>query len=227
MYIVAGNRPWNKQLFLEKLQVLPGKWKFAGNLKELHKLIHECNNPRYIFFLHWSHQVLPELHQRYECVCFHMTDVPYGRGGSPLQNLIQRGHRDTKLTALRMVHEMDAGPVYSKKTLSLEGSAEEIYIRAGYLSAEIISEMILHEPSPVNQEGAPVVFKRRKPEQSAIPKELVSLSEWHDFIRMLDAEGYPHAFVDHGKFRLEFTRSSRLSDSIVADVKITALPQNS
>ena len=226
-YIVAGNRPWNKQPFLEKLQVLPGKWKFAGNLEELHKLIHECHNPRYIFFLHWSHQVPPELHQKYECVCFHMTDVPYGRGGSPLQNLIQRGHRYTKLTALRMVHELDAGPVYSKKTLSLEGSAEEIYIRAGYLSAEIISEIILHEPSPVNQEGAPVVFKRRKPEQSAIPKELASLFEWQDFIRMLDAEGYPHAFIDHGKFRLEFTRSSRLGDSVVADVKITALPQNS
>lgn len=30
-------------------------------------------------------------------------------GGAPLQNLIQRGHRDTMLTALRMVREMDAG----------------------------------------------------------------------------------------------------------------------
>ncbi len=27
---------------------------------------------------------------KFECVCFHMTDVPYGRGGSPLQNLIIR-----------------------------------------------------------------------------------------------------------------------------------------
>lgn len=224
-YIVAGNRRWNKQLFVERLQFLPGKWKFAGNPAELNKLVNECNNPRFIFFLHWSHQVPPEIHQKHECVCFHMTDVPYGRGGSPLQNLIQRGHRDTKVTALRMVHEMDAGPVYCKQSLSLEGDAEEIYIRAGYLSAKIIAEIILHEPSPANQEGNPVIFKRRKPEQSAIPQELADLSEWHDFIRMLDAEGYPHAFINHGRFRLEFTRSSRIGESVVADVKITTLPQ--
>ncbi len=37
----------------------------------------------------------------------HMTDVPYGRGGSPLQNLIARGHTSTKLTAMRMTAEVD------------------------------------------------------------------------------------------------------------------------
>jgi len=37
-----------------------------------------------------------------------MTDVPYGRGGSPLQNLIVRGHTETKLTALRCVRDLDA-----------------------------------------------------------------------------------------------------------------------
>lgn len=226
-YIVAGCRPWNRSLFNDRVQNLPGEWGFATNPSELDKLILKCKNTRFIFFLHWSHKVPAEIFEKYECVCFHMTDVPYGRGGSPLQNLIQRGHRDTQLTALRMVHEMDAGPVYSKKPLSLEGSAEEIYIRAGNLSAEIIAEIILNEPSPVKQEGDPVIFKRRKPEQSAIPNELTSLSEWHDFIRMLDAEGYPHAFIDHGQFRLEFSRSSLLGESVVADVKITALPQSS
>lgn len=226
-YIVAGCRSWNKSLFSEKIQNLPGVWEFVSNPRELDILIHEGINPRYIFFLHWSHKVPPEIFEKYECVCFHMTDVPFGRGGSPLQNLIQRGHRDTKLTALRMVHEMDAGPVYFKKPLSLEGSAEEIYIRAGFLSAEIIAEIILNEPSPVNQAGAPVIFKRRKLEQSAVPKELARLTEWHDFIRMLDAEGYPHAYIDFGQFRLEFTRSSLLGESVVADVKITALPQSS
>lgn len=57
-----------------------------------------------------------------ECVCFHMTDVPYGRGGSPLQNLIVRKHKKTKLTALKMTEEIDAGPVYCKRELSLDGS---------------------------------------------------------------------------------------------------------
>ena len=65
-----------------------------------------------------------------------MTDVPYGRGGSPLQNLILAGHTETKLTALRMVNEMDGGPVYVKMPLKLEGAAQEIYIKAGELSIQ-------------------------------------------------------------------------------------------
>jgi hypothetical protein len=56
-----------------------------------------------------------------------MSDVPYGRGGSPLQNLIVRGHRETKISELRMVADMDAGPVYRKEYLSLDGSARAIF----------------------------------------------------------------------------------------------------
>lgn len=117
---------------------------------------------RYIFFLHWNWHVPVELWSRFECACFHMTDVPYGRGGSPLQNLIVAGHESTKLTALRMVEELDAGPVYAKRELSLDGRAEEIYIRAAKLSFEIIKWMIRNEPSPEAQQGDVGSFKRRK-----------------------------------------------------------------
>ena len=48
-----------------------------------------------------------------------MTDVPFGRGGSPLQNLISRGIYETKISAFRCVAEMDAGPVYPKRPFSL------------------------------------------------------------------------------------------------------------
>ena len=69
-----------------------------------------------------------EIIKRFECVCFHMADVPYGRGGSPLQNLIARGHRETKLTALRMVEDFDAGPVYSKMPLCLYHELREFCV---------------------------------------------------------------------------------------------------
>ena len=71
--------------------------------------------PRYVFFPHWSWKVPDDILGATECVCFHMTDVPFGRGGSPLQNLIVRGHTETRVSALRMVSEPDAGPVYMKR----------------------------------------------------------------------------------------------------------------
>jgi len=221
-YLVAGNRPWSRRIFDEVISRYPGEWHFVGRKKELTGEFLERLRPRYIFFLHWSWIVPEEVFGNYECVVFHMSDVPYGRGGSPLQNLIVRGHRRTKLTALRMVKELDAGPVYLKEDLCLEGSAEEIYIRATYLAADMIKLIAGGMLEPTPQEGSPVVFERRRPGESEIP-ELDSLGRLHDFMRMLDAEGYPRAFLVHRGFRYEFRRAVLYDGRIEADVVVTRL----
>jgi methionyl-tRNA formyltransferase len=223
-YVVAGSRPWNRRVFDEVISKYSGSWKFIGSQEELTPELMVQLNPKYIFFLHWSWKVPSEVIHNYECVCFHMTDVPYGRGGSPLQNLIVRGHRHSKLTALRMVEDFDAGPVYFKEELCLEGSAEEIYIRATYLSAKMIGFIIDNEPKPQPQVGEAVIFSRRKPHESQIP-ELPNIRALHDFIRMLDAEGYPKAYIDYEGFRYELSRAVLYDGRIVADVTILPLDE--
>jgi len=218
-YLVLGCQPWNRRVFDEELCRLPGKWFYIGSPEELSRQLVRETSPRFVFFLHWSWKVPEEIVSNFECVCFHMTDVPYGRGGSPLQNLILRGHRETKLAALRMTHEFDAGPVYFKEPLSLEGSAEEIYMRAARLSATMAGRIIQEEMQPVPQRGEVVEFKRRKPHESVISTP-ASLQELYDFIRMLDAEGYPHAFLEHAGFHFEFTRAAFCEGGLTANVKI-------
>ena len=222
-YFVLGREPWNRRAFDEQLSHLPGRWVYIGAPEEFSPAVVRERSPRYLFFLHWSWKVPAEIVENYECICFHMTDVPYGRGGSPLQNLIVRGHRETKLTALRMTGEFDAGPVYLKEPLSLEGNAEDIYLRATELSASMVQRIIRDELHPVPQQGEVVNFKRRKPEESRISKP-ASLRELYDFIRMLDADGYPHAFLEYAGFRLEFSRAGLYDGRVLADVKITAVP---
>lgn len=224
-YLVAGTRPWSRRVFDEILANYSGNWDFFSRPEELTVENVTALNPRYIFFLHWPEKVPPNIFNGYECVCFHMAEVPYGRGGSPLQNLILRGHRRTKLTALRVGGDFDAGPYYLQEELSLEGNAEEIYIRASYLSAEMIKRIIEEQPVPKPQVGDVRIFKRRVPSESEIPL-LPSLQTLHDFIRMLDAETYPHAFLEHGGFRYEFRRAALYNDRIVADVKITKIKEN-
>jgi methionyl-tRNA formyltransferase len=121
-----------------------------------------------------------------------------------------------------MVENFDEGPVYLKKDLCLMGSAEEVYIRASYLSAEMIRHMIDEEPAPQPQEGEPTIFRRRKPHQSEIP-DLPGLPALYDFVRMLDAEGYPNAFLERGAFRYEFRRAALYNGRILAEVKITPI----
>ena len=176
--------------------------------------------PRYIFFSHWSYIIPSNIYESFECVIFHMTDVPFGRGGSPLQNLIARGIYETKISALRCTAELDAGPVYMKHPLSLYGGAEEIYLRAAGIVETMIVEMVLHEPEPVSQQGDVVCFKRREPKDSDLA-ELTELEQVFNYIRMLDADGYPKAFLETDNLRLEFQRPSIKQGKIIADVIIS------
>lgn len=222
-YLVLGCKTWDRRVYDDILAALPGEWRYLGSPEEFSSALVTEFAPRYLFFLHWSWKVPREIIESFECICFHMTDVPFGRGGSPLQNLIVRGHRDTVLTALRMSNEFDAGPVYLKEPLSLEGNAEEIYLRAAQLSGKMIERFTRERLKPKPQQGEAVNFKRRKSEESEIGSP-TSLQEVHDWIRMLDADGYPHAFLNHAGFRFEFTRSALYDGRIVADVRITQLP---
>ncbi|MGA1545299.1 MAG: methionyl-tRNA formyltransferase [Saprospiraceae bacterium] len=222
VYVLIGCKSWHKRLFKEQDSENLDSWYFIKSLEELTTTHINNIHPRRIFFLHWSWKVPDEIIENYECICFHMTDVPYGRGGSPLQNLIVRGHQITKLTALRMTNEFDAGPIYLQEDLSLGGGAEEIYLRATKLSFKMIENIIRDDIKPVPQIGEPTLFKRRKPEESKI-EQINSLDKLHDFIRMLDAEGYPKAFLEYEGFRYEFSRSALYDGRIIADVKITPL----
>ena len=221
-YVVATVKPWNIVAFQRHSPTLPGSWHLIEQQSELILETLRRLSPRYVFFPHWSWRVIPEIFERYECVCFHLADVPYGRGGSPLQNLIIRGQRTTMLTALRMVAELDAGPVYLKRPLSLDGRAEEILERAAETIYEMIGEIVARQPTPIPQAGEAVVFPRRTPEQSLLPRN-ASPNEIFDFIRMLDAPTYPKAFIDWGNLRLEFEQAQRADDSsIEARVTIRA-----
>jgi methionyl-tRNA formyltransferase len=217
-YILATNRDWILNSFLSKRNTLDGNWTICVSPQDL-KDAASKTIPRYVFFPHWSHIVSQELLHQHECVCFHMTDVPYGRGGSPLQNLIARGHQETVLTALKMTAEIDAGPVYMKRPLNLEGTAQDIFKRAAELSMDMMGEIIAREPKSVPQAGTPVFFKRRKPEQSKLPEQ-GTLQEVFDHIRMLDAPGYPHAYFKYGDWTGKITKATLGDNAIEAHIRL-------
>ncbi len=178
-------------------------------------------SPDWIFIPHWSYMIPEEIFENFRCVVFHMTDLPYGRGGSPLQNLIVKGHEETKISAISVTDELDAGKIYLKRSLNLNGNAEEIFIRSSRIIEEMIDIIISEEPIPKEQLGNVVKFSRRKPEDGDI-SHLESIEKIYDFIRMLDCEGYPKAFLETDRFKLEFTRASIKADnSIKADVRIS------
>lgn len=122
------------------------------------------NNLDYIFVPFWSWYIPAEIYNNWEVIIFHMTDLPYGRGGSPLQNLIVRGYKETKISAIRCVKEIDVGDVYMQRYLYIgQGTADEIYDKANKIIREEMIPYILDmRPEPKPQQGNPVYFERWK-----------------------------------------------------------------
>lgn len=213
-YLVCGSKPWHGKIFSEKVLQLPGDWTFCEDRESLLTLAHQ-NRYDHIFFLHWNWLVPSDLVRSRNCICFHMTDLPYGRGGSPLQNLLVRNHEETVVTMFEMTERFDAGPYFLKEKLKLDGSAYDIFIRATHLCWEMIKEFISTKPDPIEQCGEITTFTRRSPEMSEIPKNATCL-QIYNHIRMLDAPTYPSAFLKLDCCRLTFT------DAILENGKITA-----
>ena len=175
-------------------------------------------NTRYVFFPHWSWFIPEEIFVNFECIIFHMTDLPYGRGGSPLQNLIIRGKTETVVSAIKCVKELDAGPIYCKMPLTLDGTAKEILERAAIVIKEMILKILEGSSDIKHQKGDVVLFERRGPEDGDL-QHLETTKQIYDYIRMLDAENYPSAFIDTENFHLEFTSAKQVGNNIEAVVK--------
>ncbi|MBY0449755.1 MAG: methionyl-tRNA formyltransferase [Cyanobacteria bacterium] len=199
----------------------------AKTSAELEWLTQTLESGSYLFFPHWSFKIPAAIYNKYRCVIFHMTDLPYGRGGSPLQNLIMRGHKETQISALRCVEELDAGPIYLKRPLSLEGRAQHIFERAAEIIEEMIVDIVTQSLIPVPQAELDEtalnssVFKRRRPEESDL-SNVDTLEKMYDTIRMMDAEGYPLGYLETASARFSFHHVEKEGDELVARVKITA-----
>jgi methionyl-tRNA formyltransferase len=106
--LLLSSRPWNEGLADRLSVVLERPVHTISKPAELQLEAVAALDPEWIFVPHWSHWIPEAIWSRWPTVIFHMTDLPYGRGGSPLQNLIQRGHSSTMLSALRCSAELDA-----------------------------------------------------------------------------------------------------------------------
>jgi methionyl-tRNA formyltransferase len=220
-YILVSNKEWQIDYLKKILINTDAEWCFISNCTDfnIEKIV--AINPEKIFISHWSHKITEDIYNRFECILFHMTDLPYGRGGSPLQNLIVRGHTDTMISAIKVEKGLDAGDVYLKAPLSLEGAAEEIFIRASSVIQQMIEKIIKLNIIPEKQDGEVVIFKRRKPEDGNLAK-VETLKLFYDYIRMLDADGYPNAFIETDYFKIEFNNANLTNDNtIISNVRIT------
>ncbi len=154
--------------------------------------------PDFILFYGWSWYISEQLLQDFKCLMLHPSPLPRYRGGSPIQNQIIAGEKDSKVSIFLMNSEIDAGDIVAQDFLSLEGSLTEILSRIEDVGTSLTSSIIESNFRPVPQDHSMATYcKRRSPEDSEITIDEIrdGKAEYlFNKIRML-ADPYPNAFV--------------------------------
>ncbi|WP_151900710.1 methionyl-tRNA formyltransferase [Sulfurimonas hydrogeniphila] len=223
--IIATIKEWNIKQYFLLAEKYKNKFDFMLittpkelNYEELKKI-----KPKYIFFPHWSWLIPKEIYENFESILFHMTDLPFGRGGSPFQNLIMSEIYETKVSAIRVEEGLDTGNIYLKEPFNISlGSAEENFIElSNIIFNKMIPQFLNHPIKSIPQKGKITKFKRRTPNQSNILNEqITTMKKMYDFIRMLDAEGYPKAYIEVNNLKIEFSEVHLKKNELVGRFEV-------
>ncbi len=209
----------NNNYFKKKIK--KNNFFFINSKKKLKIKFLKKISPDLIFFPHWNHKISKSIFNNFICIGFHSTPLPYGRGGSPVQNMILRGYKTTKVCAYKINSQMDGGPIYIQQQISLKGSGEDIFLRIYKKILGIIFRLIIKLPNPKKQVGKATYFKRRKPSEGNL-LNLKDINKIYDSIRMLDINfiNYPKAFIENKKIKFNFKEAKLKKNKIEAKVEI-------
>jgi methionyl-tRNA formyltransferase len=135
-------------------------------------------------------------------IVVHASDLPLGKGFSPLQWQILGGSNIIPITLFEAVKDVDAGPYYIKSEISLQGS--ELYGELRSILGKKIIEMSLQFIDeiqilmPIEQIGDESFFPRRKMKDDEINPNK-SINELFNHFRIADNENFPLFFYYSGK----------------------------
>ena len=180
----------------------------ASNPADLERLLktYEPEHPERIYFPFWSWKVPNDLLLKCDCIGFHSTPLPFGRGGSPIQNMIRLGYQTTELCMFRMTKNFDEGEILCRREVWLKGTLGDIISR---ISSNIESMIKGYEGGTIISTGSTTDYNRVPLKFNRIVNnhlsEVDTLEQLYDEIRMRDEEGHPKAFIWLGKFRIDFT----------------------
>ncbi len=157
----------------------------------------------FIFFPHFSKLIPADFLQKNNCIGFHTGDLPSDRGGSPIHNKIIKGEYSTWVSAFNLTHELDAGEILCRESVSLEyGSIEVMLKKISTIIARMVKIVILENPIPIAQKGNISISPRLKPHESELRIDTLTVKQIYDRIRMLDGLDYPPAYIQFDRYRI-------------------------
>jgi methionyl-tRNA formyltransferase len=100
-----------------------------------------------IVLVAYGRLIPPLLLERHLWLNVHPSLLPRWRGAAPVERALMAGDLQTGVTVIRLVDELDAGPVAAQRAFPVgpEDDAGSVYDHAGAVGAELLEEVL---PSP-------------------------------------------------------------------------------
>ncbi len=195
-----GYRPWALKIYDHLANSTDQYFYIVRNRKQYNEDILHDFRPDIILYYGWSWIVPARITSKYKCVMLHPSPLPKYRGGSPIQNQIIAGEKESAVSLIFMEEKVDAGDIIAQKPFSLEGSLDDIFSRIIEIGILLTQKHILGIKKIITtkqDENLASYCERRHPEESEITIEELQCQTaefLYNKVRML-ADPYPNAFI--------------------------------
>ena len=158
------------------------------------------------FFLSYGRIVKPGILARHaHNLVVHASDLPKGRGWSPLTWQILEGENRIPVTLIEAAAEVDSGVIYKQSQAVFSGGelVDELRAAVAEITRELCAEFVAEYPTVLRearpQAGTPTFYPRRRPKDSWFDIDR-TVREQFNLLRTADAARYP-AWFEIGETR--------------------------
>lgn len=161
-----------------------------------------------LFLVSVGKLVKREVLSRYRAaIVLHASDLPRGRGWSPVVWQILEGKKTITVTALSAEDKVDSGDIWAQQTIAIEDHEVFKEINRKLFSVElslmdyVMDNLESVSPTAQAKEGD-TYYRKRTPEDSRIDPHS-TIAEQFDLLRVCDPDRYPAFFELRGhRYRL-------------------------
>ena len=150
------------------------------------------------FFLACQTIVSPEiLKLNKHNLVVHESDLPNGRGWSPMTWQILEGKNEITVSLFEARDRVDSGPIYLQDRIILDGHelVDELRQKQGNVTIGLVMKYVESYPKIIGrtQHGCPTYYPRRRPKDSELDVNK-SIKDQFNLFRVVDNQRYPAFF---------------------------------
>ena len=164
----------------------------------------EIKEGNIVFYLGCGEIVAPDiLSKNRHNLVVHESDLPKGKGWSPLTWQILEGKNEIPITLFEAVESIDSGPIYIQDIMYFDGTelVDELREKQAEYTIKLCSTFVSNYSSVTTktreQTGELSYYKKREPKDSKLDSNKTIIEQFN-LLRVVDNDRYPAYFYLNG-----------------------------